>query len=193
MRREERVESILAAAARAFARTGFKATSMEDIAAEAGITKLIVYRHFEGKKELYEAVLGRVSERLVEAFTAGGGPASRPVTGLRALLTVAREGPDGFLLLFRHSEREPDFASYAEGYVARITTALQVWLSSRIPDPVFLAWTARVLVRAGIEAVIAWLEAGDPGRDPEFLSRTERGLRALVQSVLEGERRAGRE
>ena len=55
--REQREASILRAAARAFATGGFAATSMEDIAAEAGVTKLIVYRHFDSKQQLYEAVL----------------------------------------------------------------------------------------------------------------------------------------
>ena len=54
LKREDRIASILAAAARAFAVGGFAATSMEDIAAEAGVTKLIVYRHFATKQELYE-------------------------------------------------------------------------------------------------------------------------------------------
>src|SRR5688500_4091905 len=146
MRREERVESILAAAARAFGRAGFAATSMEDIAAEAGITKLIVYRHFDGKKTLYEAVLARVSERLVEAFRAAA-VERRPGIGLRALLTVAREDEDAFLLLFRHAAREPQFAAYAEEYLASVTRAAEARFADRVDDAVMRRWLARLLVR----------------------------------------------
>ena len=69
--RAERQESILHGAAAAFARTGYAATSMEDIAAASGITKLIVYRHFDSKEELYRAVLQRVFDRLAEEFVDG--------------------------------------------------------------------------------------------------------------------------
>jgi AcrR family transcriptional regulator len=47
LRRAERREQILAAATRAFARAGFAATSLDDIAAAAGISRAILYRHFD--------------------------------------------------------------------------------------------------------------------------------------------------
>src|SRR3982750_3954529 len=99
--RPARREAILAAAAGAFAGTGFAATSMEDVAAASGITKLIVYRHFESKEELYRAVLARVSDRLAANF-AGALESERPGgVGARSMLATAREGPDGFVLLWR--------------------------------------------------------------------------------------------
>ncbi|MBA2625619.1 MAG: helix-turn-helix transcriptional regulator, partial [Acidimicrobiia bacterium] len=110
--RADRAASIRRGAATAFARAGFAATSMEDVAAAAGITKLIVYRHYESKEELYRAVLVRVSARLAEEL-ADGLEHARRGAGVRALLTVAREDPDGFVLLWRHAAREPQFAAYA--------------------------------------------------------------------------------
>jgi AcrR family transcriptional regulator len=55
--RAARREAIVRGAAAAFAEKGYAGTSMEDVAAAAGITKLIVYRHFSSKEELYDAVL----------------------------------------------------------------------------------------------------------------------------------------
>src|SRR5687767_13524021 len=52
LRRKERQASILHGAAAAFARSGFAATSMEDVAEACGVTKLIVYRHFDSKEDL---------------------------------------------------------------------------------------------------------------------------------------------
>ena len=69
--RAERQAAILQGAAAAFARSGYAATSMEEIAAASGITKLIVYRHFDSKEALYRAVLQRVFDRLAEEFLAG--------------------------------------------------------------------------------------------------------------------------
>ena len=116
--RADRAASILRGAATAFARTGFAATSMEDVAAASGITKLIVYRHFESKEELYRAVLTRVSDRLAENF-AGALESERPGgVGARSMLVTAREDPDGFVLLWRHAAREPQFADYAAAQAA---------------------------------------------------------------------------
>ena len=184
MRKEERVESLLAAAARAFARAGYAATSMEDIAAEAGITKLIVYRHFDGKKELYEAVLTRVSERLTEAFKAAAAE-RRTGVGLHALLTVAREDQDAFSLLFQHAVREPQFAAYAEDYRVRVTQAVETRMADRVSDPVLRKWVAGLMVRLNIEAVIGWLESGRPERDEEFLETADRALQAFLSSIGE--------
>ena len=50
---------------------GLAATSMDDVAAEAGVTRLIVYRNFESKEGLYRAVLERVATRLRDEFVAG--------------------------------------------------------------------------------------------------------------------------
>src|SRR3954454_11733847 len=57
--RPERQAAILRGAAAAFAQSGFAATSMEDVAAACGVTKLIVYRHFDSKEELYRTILER--------------------------------------------------------------------------------------------------------------------------------------
>ena len=71
LRSEERQAQILLAASRAFARGGYAATSMDDVASEAGITRLIVYRHFASKEVLYRAVLTAVADRLRDEFQAG--------------------------------------------------------------------------------------------------------------------------
>jgi AcrR family transcriptional regulator len=47
-----------------FGATGFDRTRLDDIAADAGVTKPILYRHFGSKKDLYLAVLARHREDL---------------------------------------------------------------------------------------------------------------------------------
>jgi TetR/AcrR family transcriptional regulator, mexJK operon transcriptional repressor len=66
-----KVESILAAAKRAFLSNGYGAVSMDLIAREAGASKATVYAHFAGKEELFEAVIGRECERYFASFSAG--------------------------------------------------------------------------------------------------------------------------
>jgi AcrR family transcriptional regulator len=177
--RAERYESILRGAARAFARSGFAATSMEDVAAEAGITKLIVYRHFDSKEELYRAVLERISDRLTEEFLSNLNRGERVGVGVRSLLTVAREDPDGFVLLFRHASREPQFADYAREHTERSVHAARIWLENVFDDEMIGEWAAHAAVEMNVEAVLAWLEHGDAQRDEEMIELTSRGLNAL--------------
>ena len=168
MPRAERVQQVLAAAARAFARGGYAATSMDEIAAEAGISKLMIYRDFEGKRELYEAILESFNRRLLDKVRDDPeGGASRQ--GQIALLEVAREQPDAFMLVFRHAAREREFAPYAEEFRAFAVRTGERRLAAEIQDPVALRWTARVAFALTVEAIIAWLEVGDPDRDEAFL------------------------
>ena len=99
------------AAAAAFLAGGFDGTSMESVAEEAGVTRLIVYRHFESKEALYRAVLDSVVEPLRLEFVP-----DQPAGIGALLLRVARHNPDGFRLLWRHARHEPTFAKEAEAF-----------------------------------------------------------------------------
>jgi AcrR family transcriptional regulator len=167
--RAERARQVLAAAARAFARSGYAATSMDEIAAEAGISKLMLYRDFDGKRELYVAVLEGLQRRLAE-LVADDPERGASRRGLQALFRAAREQPDAFVLLFRHAAREPAFAAHADQFLDGAVARAEERLGSELPDPVLLRWSARVAVHTTIEAVIAWLEVGDPARDEAFLA-----------------------
>src|SRR3954462_10064056 len=79
--REARREALLDAADRIVQRDG-PAVSMASIAAEAGITKPILYRHFGDKGGLYAALAERHTERLLlvlQGALAGGGSARERV------------------------------------------------------------------------------------------------------------------
>ncbi|WP_300363315.1 TetR/AcrR family transcriptional regulator [Hydrogenimonas sp.] len=60
-------EKILEAAAIHFARRGYANASLEEIAADAGVTKPAIYYHFKDKAALYESVLCSRLERLADA------------------------------------------------------------------------------------------------------------------------------
>jgi AcrR family transcriptional regulator len=61
-----RVDQIADAALRLFARYGYKRSSMDDIAKEAGLAKATLYLHFKGKDDVFRAML-RLLARRVEA------------------------------------------------------------------------------------------------------------------------------
>ncbi len=74
MSREERHRQILGIAHRAFARGGYDGVSMDRIAAAAGVTKPILYRHFKSKDDLCAAT----AELMVEPMLAAVRTATRP-------------------------------------------------------------------------------------------------------------------
>jgi AcrR family transcriptional regulator len=192
--RSQRQAAILRGAAKAFAHGGYAATSMEDIASASGITKLIVYRHFESKQDLYQAVLQRVSERLREEIRAemerGAG---RPIPpegdgfSVRAVLKIAREEPEGFSLLWRHAAREPQFAAYAAEYRERAVRGASSRLQHAVDDPVMLRWAAETVISFLVAAVLNWLDVGTPSRDEKFLEQTSRAMREIVAAFARGE------
>jgi len=178
--RAERREALLRAAARAFARAGFVHTSMEEIAAAAGITRLIIYRHFDSKEALYRAVLRGAFDRL--ATQLGRGPeAGGYGVGAHALLAAARADEAGFRLLWRHACREPRFARYADELRRRAVATVRGALAGRMPRE-HLDWAAHAVVGYLVEAVLNWLEFGDPARDDQFVMATNQALRAGVRA-----------
>lgn len=178
----ERRAAILHGAATAFAHEGFAATSMDDVATAAGITKLIVYRHFASKEELYEAVLAQVSSRLAEEFVAGLERQPPRAVGVRTFLTVAREDRDAFVLLWRHAAREPQFAEHAERFRAKAVEVADAMLVERVirRDRRRRRWAAQAIVSWLVDAVVHWLEEGTPERDEEFVALVSRAVAAMV-------------
>jgi AcrR family transcriptional regulator len=73
---EERRESILDAANHVFGEHGFENVRIDDVAAAAGISKALIYEHFESKQELYGELMNRAAIDLlgvlVQAASAPG-------------------------------------------------------------------------------------------------------------------------
>src|SRR6476620_6563144 len=172
-----RRKALLQAAAESFGPGGYAATSMEEIATTAGVTKLIVYRHFEAKENLYRAVLEQVFDRQVELFLehiemgAGG--------TTRALLTVARELPDGFRLLWKHAAREPQFAEYALQLRDTAVGAAREVVAPYVA-PAMKEWAAQTLFDHLVDAVLNWLDHGTASRDEQFIALETEGWRATI-------------
>jgi AcrR family transcriptional regulator len=177
--RAERRASILRGAAEAFARSGFARTSMEDVAASCGVTRLILYRHFETKEELYRAILQEVFDRLGEELQAGLAAGSTHGLGARTLLVVARDDPAAFTLLWRHAAREPEFAEYARQLRSVSVDVVRRLIPLANENPVIDAWIAESLFGWLVEATLTWLECGDPALDGEFVERATAGLVGL--------------
>ncbi|MGO8936468.1 MAG: TetR/AcrR family transcriptional regulator [Mycobacterium sp.] len=175
MPRAQRREQILAAATRAFARAGFANTSLDAIAAEAGVTPVILYRHFASKADLYREVLESANTRLVQAT----GIDDFDDASIPALIRAAAADPDAFRLLFRYAARETEFRDMIDTLIDRGTEVTRRHLAS-IPDERWRSWAARLLPGMTIDAVIAWLDAGQPDPDQAAIR-----IRGIVDAVIE--------
>jgi AcrR family transcriptional regulator len=108
----ERRALIEEAAARLFAERGYAATTMEDIAREAGVSKPILYRHFESKQDLHAKLLERRRDELAAApldrFVAGDGAlADRLPAMIDAWFAHLEEHPHTSRMLFATTSGDP--------------------------------------------------------------------------------------
>jgi AcrR family transcriptional regulator len=87
-----------------FAKRGYEAASVEEIADRAKVSKPIVYEHFGGKEGLYAVLVDRemdqVVARIAEAIGTGT-PRERVERAALSFLSYVRDQPDGFVVLSR--------------------------------------------------------------------------------------------
>src|SRR3972149_11637 len=121
MTTKARIEQV---ARREFARQGFDATSIRQIAAEARITKPVLYYYFKNKRDLFLSLLEEAVAPLGdegERIAAGDGPPrDRMPRIIAAVLRFAEKRPDEFRLLHRAVERrEREVQVLAQKYFRR--------------------------------------------------------------------------
>ncbi|GAA1599688.1 AcrR family transcriptional regulator [Actinoplanes couchii] len=102
----QRREQLITVGRQLFAERGYDATSVEEVAARAKVSKPVVYEHFGGKEGLYAVVVDRevraLLDRLTTALT-GGHPREMLEQATLALLDYIDEEPHGFQVLTRNS------------------------------------------------------------------------------------------
>src|SRR5271155_3701529 len=87
-----------------FAEHGYAATTMDDIAESAGVTKPLVYQHFESKRALYLELMDAVSHelvsRIVAATATADGPRQQVELGFAAYFELMFDSEPAFRLLY---------------------------------------------------------------------------------------------
>ena len=125
---------LLDAASRVFARRGFHAATLEEVAREAGYTTGAIYSNFAGKDELFQAAFEHQIARDVREVSDAQAAATEDTPGARTRASARRwmellaERPEMFLLLveyWSYAMRHPELReSFAERFGAfRDTTA----------------------------------------------------------------------
>jgi AcrR family transcriptional regulator len=112
----ERRALIEAAAARLFARHGYDATTVEDIVTAAGVSKPMLYRHFESKRDLHMRLMERRRDELaaepLSRFLETEGPAEQRLEDMTdAWFAHVERHPDTSRVLFQDAPGDPEIRS----------------------------------------------------------------------------------
>jgi AcrR family transcriptional regulator len=164
----DRREQLITIARGLFAQKGFEATSVEEIAARAEVSKPVVYEHFGGKEGLYAVVVDREVRKLLDTVTASltAGRAHELVEqAALALLDYIESSSDGFRILVRDSpvgSSTGSFISILSDVGTRVEHILAEEFKRRGLDPKFAPMYAQMLV--GMVALTGqwWLDVRRP-------------------------------
>jgi AcrR family transcriptional regulator len=167
----QRREQLLDIGRELFAQRGFEATSIEEIAARADVSKPVVYEHFGGKEGLYAVVVDREMQDLLNRFTsalsAPGHPRELLERAAFVLLDYIEEETDGFRVLTRDAPVTSGMGSFSSliGEVARkVEHILGQQFGSRGYDPGIAELYSQALV--GMVALVGqwWLDTRSPDK-----------------------------
>jgi AcrR family transcriptional regulator len=168
---KERRQQLLDVARALFAEKGFDATSIEEIAHRAGVSKPVVYEHFGGKEGIYAVVVDRemrdLLDRIVSALS-GGHPRELLEQAACALLDYIEDCTDGFRILVRDSpvaSTSGTFSSLLNDIASQVEHMLGLHFGQRGYDPKLAALYSQALV--GMVALTGqwWLEVRKPKKD----------------------------
>ncbi|MDT9692139.1 TetR/AcrR family transcriptional regulator [Streptomyces sp. P9(2023)] len=164
----ERREQLLDIGRTLFAEKGFEGTSVEEIAAKAGVSKPVVYEHFGGKEGLYAVVVDREMRQLLEmvngALTAGH-PRELLEQAAFALLDYIERYTDGFRILVRDSpvaQSTGTFASLISDIATQVEDILGLEFKARGFDPKLAPLYAQALVGSVALTGQWWLDVRKP-------------------------------
>lgn len=169
MTRNERREQLIDVARALFAERGLEGTSVEEIAAHAGVSKPVVYEHFGGKEGLYAVVVDREVRTLHDAIraaitTSQASPRALIELGTLALLDYIDDHPNGFRILSRDSSAassDGSFATILSDIASRVEDLLGNEFTKRGFDPQTAPLYAQMLVGLVALAGQWWIDTRD--------------------------------
>jgi AcrR family transcriptional regulator len=143
------------------------------------VSRVVLYRHFDTKTELYRAVLDRARTRLADAVGTDDFTDEAIPTLVHA---GAAADPDAFRLLFRFAAHEPEFRAYVDTLAGTASETARRNLAGLVPEGPWADWAGRLVPIVAVEAVIAWLDTGQP--DPDHATeRIGQAIRGVIQAA----------
>lgn len=184
---DESRQRVWASAAEAFARRGFDGAKVDEIAADAGINKAMVYYHFADKITLYRAILqdmfASVARATADVREKGGDPESQLRAYVAALIHAAEERPHFPAIWLREIAEEGRHLD--EGIFAAMRSVLAT-LGAILQDGVKTGVWRPVdpfLIQAGVAAPVMLVLATRNVRQRAGLGAIDGDVHALVEHV----------
>jgi AcrR family transcriptional regulator len=184
-RSQATVAGVCTAARKLFASNGFAATSIDDIAAKAGVAKGAVYHHFASKEEIFTRVLEGVQEELAARQLAAPRRERDPAEGiaagvLRYLLNACEPGIKQILLI--DGPAVLGWSKWREIDMRYFGALTKMAVEHLIPDASAREneAVAHLVLGAVMEAALVCAAASDPKKSARELTAS---LRKLLQGL----------
>jgi AcrR family transcriptional regulator len=176
MAARDRRALILDAAREAFAEGGYHSTALDDVAERAGVSKALLYEHFDSKRDLHAAMLEAHVQDLLARIGAALAEAEpgeeRLRAGLEAFFSYLEERRGAAAILLRNTG-DPDVLDWLtrlrDGVAAAITTLMTEEVRELFGDPEELRRTVEMVAQQLIGAIQGltdwWSEHRDVPRE----------------------------
>lgn len=191
-RRSEMVEEtrakLIRAARSAFAEKGYSTASMDDLTAEAGLTRGALYHNFGDKRGLLAAVVDQIDAEMAERAHAIGNQAESPWEGLMAegiaYIEMALEPEVQRIVLLDGPAVLGDPSKWPSQNRCLHATmkTVQALIAQGVVKPVDAEAAARLLNGAALNASL-WVAASD--NPSEVLTRAVEAFRCMAAGLLE--------
>jgi AcrR family transcriptional regulator len=186
----DKADAILQGAIQAFLAQGYAATSMDRVAAAAGVSKATVYSHFQDKEGLFTALVKRMAQRKISLLYGAQSFQGEPQVVLSQLLSTAlnqiRADPQhlAFMrLIIGESGRFPELAqifvqNMAKPGIGLLSQYFAAQSNLQLTDP---EATARIVIGALVHYIL--IQDMLQGKDIVPMDQ-ERLIAALIQMIL---------
>lgn len=174
--RRARKAEFIKEAAKVFLDLGLRDATMDDVAGQLGVSKVVVYRYFASKEDLVDSILENMTTKLLEQDRL---PFAGYITALRRTTRVAREDPAAFLLLARDAKFDPVFSYHHDAVWRGVAERLvQAYLDLGMTDD-FARMSGEAMMAYILNIQVYWIEHGSAERDEEFEAWAAAGVQAL--------------
>ncbi len=186
----ERRRQLLDVALDAFAAGGYHGTSMDDVAAAAGVTKPVLYQHFPSKRALYIELLQDVGRQMMDviakAAAQAGSPHEQVEAGFRAYFLFVEQREPAFRLLFGGgSKRDEGFADLVRLVEGAIAELIASFITASLPPEQTLT-LAHGIVGMAESACRHWLRQRAEGESTASADELADELAELAWAGLRG-------
>ncbi|KMK74276.1 TetR family transcriptional regulator [Kocuria rhizophila] len=195
MSRDQRREQLLDTALRVFSDGGYHATSMDEIAAAAGVSKPVLYQHFPGKRELFlalvEHTLADLSQRIGDSLATADSNRAQVRNVIDTHFEFVHSCPQAHRLVFSADLMSfPEVAAQLDEFYQEVAQTVAAFLGPRTGAPPAQAMLlSRGLVHLVETSAVFWTRHPEAGTREEVQDRLFRlawgGIKSLNEEHAE--------